>query len=192
MDARLDGTPLSSVNKGLGLDWYSSIFELIDMRSFSNLWFWIVLAVMWSTTSHWVLGVPFDMVARARRHGGDAMADLEAIVRVNVNRFVYISRVSGLMLLGATFFMLTSLLLLGFVYEIEFAQAVFLLAFPMSIVGVLSLRMAHRLARVPEEGEALCKSLSRHRLKVQGIGMLSVLVTSMWGMYQNVNLGVLG
>ncbi|MEC7258626.1 MAG: component of SufBCD complex, partial [Pseudomonadota bacterium] len=51
------------------MDWYSSIFELIDMRSFSNLWFWIALAVTWSTTSHWVLGVPFDMVNRARRNG---------------------------------------------------------------------------------------------------------------------------
>ncbi len=43
------------------------IFDLIDMRSFSNLWYWIALAVTWSSTSHWVLGVPFDMVLRARR-----------------------------------------------------------------------------------------------------------------------------
>jgi len=40
--------------------WYETIFELIDMRSFSNLWYWIVLSVLWSTMSHWVLGVPFD------------------------------------------------------------------------------------------------------------------------------------
>ena len=52
-------------NKGRALDWYQSIFELIDMRSFSNLWYWIALAVMWSTASHWVLGVPWDMVIRA-------------------------------------------------------------------------------------------------------------------------------
>ena len=68
------------------LDWYQTLFEMIDMRSFSNLWFWIALAVMWSTASHWVLGVPFDMVLRARRHGGEAQADLEDIVRINVVR----------------------------------------------------------------------------------------------------------
>ncbi len=45
--------------------------------SFSNLWYWIALAVMWSSTSHWVLGVPYDMIQRARREGGQAEADLE-------------------------------------------------------------------------------------------------------------------
>jgi hypothetical protein len=46
------------------------VFEVIDMRSFSNLWYWIALAVLWSSTSHWVLGVPFDMIQRARRRAG--------------------------------------------------------------------------------------------------------------------------
>lgn len=85
------------------MDWYQTLFEMIDMRSFSNLWFWIALAVMWSTASHWVLGVPFDMVLRARRYGGEAQADLEDIVRINVNRLLYISQVSGLWLLGLGF-----------------------------------------------------------------------------------------
>ncbi len=29
------------------MDWYATVFELIDMRSFSNLWYWIALAVVW-------------------------------------------------------------------------------------------------------------------------------------------------
>ena len=82
------------------MDWYSAVFELIDMRSFSNLWYWIALAVVWSTTSHWVIGVPFDMLQRAARHGGQAEADLEAMVRINCNRVLYIAGVSGLWLVG--------------------------------------------------------------------------------------------
>jgi len=82
------------------LDWYSTVFELIDMRSFSNLWFWIALAVMWSTTSHWVLGVPWDMVLRAQREGGQYEEDLLDIVRINTNRLLHIGTVSGLWLLG--------------------------------------------------------------------------------------------
>ena len=46
------------------MDFYASVSEVIDLRSFSNLWFWIALAVMWSTVSHWVMGVPWDMVQR--------------------------------------------------------------------------------------------------------------------------------
>jgi len=112
------------------------------MRSFSNLWYWIALAVVWSTTSHWVLGVPFDMVQRAARHGGEAERDLEDMVRINVNRLLYIAGVSGLWLLGIVSAFVTSLAILGFWYGVEFAQAVFLLAAPMTIVGVISLASA--------------------------------------------------
>ncbi|MEC7670546.1 MAG: component of SufBCD complex, partial [Pseudomonadota bacterium] len=27
------------------MDWHQTVYELIDFRSFSNLWFWIGLAV---------------------------------------------------------------------------------------------------------------------------------------------------
>lgn len=174
------------------MDWYQTLFELIDMRSFSNLWFWIVLAVVWSSASHWVLGVPFDMVLRARRHGGQAETDLQDMVRVNVNRLLYISRISGLWILGFTCFALTMLAMLGFFYAFEFAQALFLLAFPMSLVGLLSLSTARLIASEDCTGERLRKRLTRHRLYTQLIGMVSIFVTAMWGMYQNVALGPLG
>ncbi|WP_109464340.1 component of SufBCD complex [Albibacillus kandeliae] len=173
------------------MDWYDSIFELIDMRSFSNLWFWIALAVVWSTTSHWVLGVPFDMVQRARRQGGQAEADLEDITRVNVNRLLYIAHVSGLWLLAFGCFILTGLGMLGFFYGIEFAQALFLLGFPMSIVGMLSMRTARRIAMEEAQGEQLRKRLTRHRIVTQMIGTLAIFVTALWGMYQNLSIGVL-
>ncbi len=173
------------------LDWYQTLFEMIDMRSFSNLWFWIALAVMWSTASHWVLGVPFDMVLRARRYGGEAQADLEDIVRINVNRLLYISQVSGLWLLGLGFFVLTSLVLLGFAYGIEFAQALLLLGFPMSLVGLLSLSTARLIRIEGSTGDVLQRRLMRHRLYTQIIGMISIFVTALWGMYQNLSIGAL-
>lgn len=173
------------------LDWYQTLFEMIDMRSFSNLWFWIALAVMWSTASHWVLGVPFDMVLRARRHGGEAQVDLEDIVRINVNRLLYISQVSGLWLLGLGFFVLTSLVLLGFAYGIEFAQALLLLGFPMSLVGLLSLSTARLIRIEGSTGDVLQRRLMRHRLYTQIIGMISIFVTALWGMYQNLSIGPL-
>lgn len=161
------------------------------MRSFSNLWFWIALAVVWSTTSHWVLGVPYDMVTRARRQQGQAVADLEDIARVNVNRLLYIARVSGLWLLGLGCFILSGLAVLGFYYRIEFAQALFLLGFPMSVVGLLSLSTARLIEVEQSTGELLCKRLTRHRIYTQMIGTLSIFVTALWGMYQNISIGVL-
>ena len=174
------------------MDWYKSVFELIDMRSFSNLWFWIALAVVWSSASHWVLGVPYDMVLRARRQGGQAEADLEDMIRMYSNRLLFISGVSGLWILAFGCFFLTGLGMLGFMYDFEFAQAVFLLAFPMSLVGLLSLSTARLITDEGSTGELLRKRLTRHRLYTQIIGMISIFVTAMWGMFQNMSAGVLG
>jgi hypothetical protein len=174
------------------LDWYDSIFELIDLRSFSNLWYWIALAVTWSMTSHWVLGVPFDMITRARRQGGTAQSDLETMIHINVVRLIYIADVSGVWLAGFTGFGLTVLAVLGFYYTVEFAQALFLILAPISIVGALSLRAARHILDDHGSGDALYRLLRRHRILVQMIGMVSIFVTSMWGMYQNMQIGALG
>jgi len=174
------------------LNWYDTVFELIDMRSFSNLWFWIALAVVWSTASHWVLGVPFDMVHRAARNGGQTEADLEDLVRINSNRLLFIMRVSGLWILAIACALLTGLGLLGFFYWLEFAQAVFLLAFPLSLVGALNVMTANRVQAQDLSGEALRRTMRHHRLYTQMIGIVAIFVTAMWGMYQNMTVGALG
>ena len=166
--------------------------EVIDLRSFSNLWFWIALAVMWSTASHWVLGVPYDMVGRAARMGGESEADLEDMVRINVNRLLYIAAEAGLWITAIGTFILAALCVAGFWFGVEFAQALFLLALPMSFVAMLSIRTARRLKAENPEVDTLYKRLHRHRMAVQGIGVIAILVTSLWGMYQNATIGVLG
>lgn len=174
------------------MDWHLVVFERIDVRSFSNLWYWIALAVLWSTLSHWVLGVPYDMITRAKRHGGQAEIDLEDMVRINCNRLLFIAGQAGLWLLAFVFFLHSALITTGFFYDNEFAQAVFLLLFPMSLIGALSLSTAQVIRQEGSQGEQLHKRLFRHRLYTQFIGMVSIFVTAFWGMYQNARLGVLG
>ncbi|MBP0482902.1 component of SufBCD complex [Sagittula salina] len=168
------------------MTWYGIVFEVIDMRSFSNLWFWIVLAVFWSSTSHWVLGAPFDMVARARRKGGEAAQDLEDLMRINTNRFLYIVDESGLILAALIPALLVCIALLGFVYWIELAQAIFLLLAPMTLVGVLSLYTARCIRAGENHGAALWRRMRLHRVGTQMIGILSIFVTALWGMYINL------
>ncbi|MCC1491888.1 component of SufBCD complex [Cognatishimia sp. F0-27] len=173
------------------MDIYSTVFEVIDMRSFSNLWFWIVLAVVWSTASHWVMGVPFDMVTRARKLGGQAELDLQDLVRINTNRLLFIVEETGLWLAAMGSALLTGLALTGFVYGIELAQAVFLLAFPMTLVGLLGVYSSRRIHAGENAGAALFRRLRIHRVMTQIIGMISIFVTAVWGMYQNLSIGVL-
>lgn len=172
------------------MDWYGTVFEVIDMRSFSNLWFWIVLAVLWSSISHWVLGVPFDMVTRAKRSGGQAEQDLEDLVRINANRVLFIIEESGLFLSTLVSAFLSGAAVLGWGFEVELAQALFLLAFPMTLVGLLTTYTARKVRMGDDTGEALWRRLRIHRLLTQLIGIVSIFVTALWGMYFNMTAGV--
>lgn len=175
------------------MDWYESVFEVIDLRSFSNLWYWIGLAVLWSSVSHWVLGIPHDAVLRARRKTPDtALNDLHDLTRVNVNRILYIVDVSGvwLALIGSA--AITALGIMAFVYGIEFAQAVFFLALPMMILGALSAYAARKIRNEALQGDDLIRHLTRHRFVIQLIGVVSIFVTAMYGMWVNLYTGPFG
>lgn len=174
------------------MQWYDVIFDLIDLRSFSNLWYWIALAVMWSSVSHWVLGVPYDMISRARRQGGQAQADLESLVRITSGRLLHIARSAGSILVAITAFLVTGLLVLAVFYDVEFAAALLFLLVPMIGVSSLSVRAATMVEALHGEGEALHKLLTRHRITTQVIGMLSIFVTSLYGTWQNMHIGILG
>lgn len=172
------------------MDLVQLIVELIDLRSFSNLWYWIALGVIWSSASHWVLGVPHDMIQRARREGGAAQEDLELLVRINVTRMLYIGRASGAMILAFLCFLLTTLGLLAFFYDVEFAQAVLFMFVPLAILGALSLRSAVKIEAGEGQGAALFRRLFRHRLSTQVLGMISIFVTSLFGMWQNLQITI--
>jgi hypothetical protein len=168
------------------LDWNNAILHVINLRSFSSIWYWIMVAVVWSTASHWVLGVPFDMIQRAKRHGGQAELDLVDMVRINVNRQLTTAAVAGVWLIGILFFALSTLAGLGFIYNIEMAQGIFLLAFPISIIGAISVSTSRLIVATNPEGDALHNVLMRHRIWTQIIGMIAIFVTGLYGMFHNL------
>ena len=164
--------------------------ESIDLRSFSNLWFWIALAVLWSTASHWIVGVPYDLVRRAARGQDAALSDMHMLANIHARRLLTIADETGLIATAVSFFLVTVLGLLGFVYRVEFAQALILLLVPLMIVGWIMLRAARRVEGLGVDD--LGHLLLRTRRVVQGVGIVSIFVTSMWGMWVNLNANVLG
>lgn len=173
------------------MQWYQTIFELIDMRSFSNLWYWLGLSIFWSTVGHWVIGVPHDMLRRA---GQDAqvMQDVETLAAIYIRRLLYIARTAGLWMVMVLSFILTVLLVLSVHYGVEFAQAVLCLLLPGTLVFLLNLRTARIIETTGVCGPALLRRLRRHRHSVQAVGMVSIFVTGIFGMYQNLLIGVYG
>ena len=175
------------------MDWYETVFEVIDMRSFSNLWFWIALAVLWSSVSHWVIGVPFDMIARARREkGGAAMADLNDLVHINVRRMLYISETAGVLIILFGSALFTALVIMAIWYDVEIAQAVLLLGGPLTILWFMSLRTASKIQAGREVGEDMIRRLMRHRFWTQLLGVVAIFVTAMFGMYKNLYIAPAG
>ncbi|AHM05239.1 hypothetical protein roselon_02954 [Roseibacterium elongatum DSM 19469] len=172
------------------MDFLDLVTEVIDLRSFSNLWYWIVLAIMWSTLSHWTLGVPYHMVNRARRGDARAAADMQALAEINGERVLTVARVSGPFMLGVASFLSSGLAITGWYYRVEFSQAVFLLLFPAFLVGALTFATARKLRASSYQDVA--QVLRFHRIKVQMLGVLFIFLTAFWGMYTNVTVGPLG
>lgn len=169
------------------MNWNDAIFQVIDLRSFSSVWYWLAVAVSWSTVSHWIIGVPFDLIFRARREGGIAADDLDMLVAINVRRLMTISDIAGVWLIGFLFFLLSVLVSLGFYYGFELAQGVFCLAFPLSIVAMLNMRKARRYAANQPTGADLAHDLLRFRFWIQVIAMISIFITAMYGMFYTLS-----
>ena len=166
--------------------------QMIDMRSFSSLWFWLAVAVYWSLSSYWVLGVPIDLIHRAHAMGGEAVGDLEAMVRINSQRMLHYARSGQAVLIGIVAFILTVLGLLGVAYRIELAQALLFFFVPAIVQGLLAIRAARRIEAGEGQGEALFRRLFRHRITTQAMGVVAIFVTGLYGMYHNLLTQVSG
>ena len=184
-------TNQGATGKGFRVNLTDSLFSTIDFRSFSNLWFWLVLAVAWSNVTHFVMGVPFDLVQRARRRGGAVMDDLNMLAQIQARRRMAILRTSGPWLVGFWMAVLTMLATLGFVHGHELAQALFLLLAPLTLGAWLSLRLSARVETQDLRDEALVKAIFWTRVLIQSIGLLAILVTTMWGMWHNLSVRAL-
>lgn len=173
------------------MDVLETALEVIDLRSFSNLWYWIAIAALWSSVSHWVLGVPHDMIQRARREGGEAQKDVEDLTRINVNRLLHVVDGGVLLLVGLAAFWFSTLVLLAFYYDVEFAQAIFFLFAPLMLVVWVSVRSSRKIVAEGEVGDGLLRRLTIHRRIVQVIGMVAITVTAFYGTWQNLSVSIL-
>lgn len=115
--------------------------------------------------------------------------DMHTLANIQARRLLFIADATGLISTSLTFFAVTVLSLLGFLYWIEFAQAILLLFLPMMIVGWLSLRTAREVEGL--DPIDLGNLLAAHRRRVQFVGVIAIFVTSMWGMWINLNQSVL-
>lgn len=169
------------------MDWTLALVRLIELETFVSVWYWLAVIVTWSVASNWLIGVPFDMLFRARKLGEAEIADLEALVDINVRRIVATNDIFAAAFAGLIAFGLSALTVMSFAYRFELAQGLLALAAPLTLVVMVNMRLAHQLHAAPLEGRALVRKLFAVRLWTQIIGMISLFFTAMYGMYYAIS-----
>ncbi len=168
------------------MDWTEALTRVIELNTFSSIWYWLAVAVSWAAASNWLIGVPFDVLYRARKCPPQELADLETLVEINVRRITMINDQAGVALTALLAFTLAMLGMAGFYYGFELAQGFFVLAAPLSVVIAINMRLAHQLRATPLAGQALVSRLLSVRFWTQVIAMVAIFFTSMYGMYFNL------
>ena len=169
----------------------NGFLSLLDSRSFTTVWFWVLLILSWSVTGRGVLGVPGDVIARARREPeGEPGLLLLDWLSLSLPRWRLGPR-EGAVLLGVGLFVITSLGVLGFLYGLEMAQALVLLMAPFGIILLLRLRLARQLSPMIDAARAgetppdqvtltALRKMVVHRRMFTMASILTITVTAFW------------
>lgn len=165
------------------MDWTDAIARVIELDTFASVWYWLAVIVTWSVASNWLIGIPFDVLFRARKCDEGPLADLEALVDVNVRRIVNANRILGTSIAALIAFCLSGLGMMGFSYGWELAQGVVILAAPLTVIVVINVRLAVQLHTTPLAGRDLVRRLFFVRLWTQIVAMVTMFFTAMYGMW---------
>ena len=176
---------------------FNTLSEVLEFRSFSNLWYWIVLAAAWSHASYYVMSVPFDAIRDAQKgaNSGDSdqnMADIEISATIRARRIMHMLNSGGKASVIGISFLVSILAVVGFYYGSQFAQSVFLLGFPFIFVGLHLIKTARIITSEHPTGPAMIALLLKHRFVAQIIGIFALFFAIMWGMFTLLTTSAIG
>ena len=153
------------------------MLRIIASASFDSVWYWVLHLVVWTLVCARTLGVPNDMLFRAR-HEPETAARVELLAGLGAERLAGIHAVAGVPLAAATGFVLAALAALGFVTGLEGAQATFMLLAPLAAIAYSKLRLALFLNGRRVRRPRLVLMLSRRRFWHQAIAVTAMFATA--------------
>lgn len=151
-----------------------------------------MIALMWAGLTRSSMGVPLDLLARARRMGGQAQLDVEALARIHAERYIYYWSQGKQFQVAVLAFVLSGLFVLAIWFHFEFAQAILFLLLPLVLISANALRGALRVLAGHGQGDALHKLIWRQRFFVQVIGFTFIFLTAIFGLLHNMTAGFYG
>lgn len=151
---------------------------IFDDTAFFSVWYWLLTAVFWSLASHFTHGVPYDVLRRAQRHGGEDAEIADRLMRRMIQLIDEGAARWGLAGAALAGFLLAALAVAGGLGGSELATGLFLLLAPAAGIFALQLAEARRIAphlhEIPHED--LLAGFLRRRFANQVGGMFAVFL----------------
>lgn len=150
------------------------MLRLIASASFDSVWYWVLQVVVWTLVCYRTLGVPHDMLIRARRE--PAVAERVALLAgLSAERLGGIYDLAGAAFAAVAGFVLAALAALGFLSGLEGAQAAFVLLLPLAVIAYSKVRLALFVRGRKMARPRLVLILARRRFWHQAIAVVAML-----------------
>lgn len=153
------------------------MLRIIASASFDSVWYWALHVVVWTLICYRTLGVPHDMLIRARRDE-TAAERVELLAGLSAERIAGINELAGVPLAAVAGFVLAALAALGFLTGLEGAQAAFMILAPLAAITYSKLRLALFLRGRRVQRPWLVLMLSRRRFWHQTIAVAAMLAAA--------------
>jgi hypothetical protein len=155
----------------------TSLLRIIASAGFDSLWYWVLHVVVWTLVCYRTLGVPHDMLLRAR-HDPAVAERIALLAGLSAERIAGIHDLAGTAVAALAGFVLAALAALGFLTGLEGAQAAFVLLLPLAAITYSKLRLAVFLRGRKTPILHLVVMLSRRRFWHQTIAVAAMLAAA--------------
>lgn len=160
--------------------------EIMTASGFNNPWYWLLVAVVWVRSIQWTLGIPHDTIRAGKWGDEQARKDALALLDIHIRTIIGEYRQFGIYLVAVTCFVLASFATMGFWNDIAVLQGVFFIAFPMAILGGMSVSLAFKLHDRTVGWDELCSVYRKQRWIKIGLAILFILVSMIWAMFLEI------
>lgn len=158
-----------------------AFLESLEYLTFTSAWYWVFIALAWSSRAHWTISIPFDAIVRAERRGAQWEEDLDNLAQIMSRRVNHFARGGGVWGVAIVTFALAALITGSIVTQSQFVRGLTAVAVPMAIAAFGDIRLALRIHDTGLRGYHLRRALVWRRFLNQATGLFSLLLAASMG-----------
>ncbi len=160
--------------------------DILMTNSMVDPWYWLLVAILWIRAIQWTLGIPNDVMRAAQNGDVQARKDALSLMDMHIRSVTRDFHHFGVVLVLMTCFVLASFATLGFWNDVTMLQGVFLITFPMVLIGGMDIRLAMRLQKQPVDWNGLCRIYRRQRWFKLVLALLFLMTSMLWAVFLEI------